>query len=256
MRSFEEHANSFVIRVWQEPRELGGAGFALRGWIEHIQSGERVYFQSLDRIAGFIVSHLKDTEQGLFTIGGMCAILWPVLSLALLAAYLVAAGGAMPGEPGAYAIRLAQLGQQPVVVALEWGQAVFPLLLWPFFLALYRFLSRRGERDLSLVAVGLGLLGMTLMVLGETFDPTLGHALGQAYADAGSQAERAAILSTLGGLLRWRRGLSQMAALLCESCVGLITLALIRSRAWRAWGWVGLKGSVLRKWTRHLWSRG
>jgi len=187
-------------------------------------------------------------ERGLFIAGGVCAILWPVLSLGFFAAYPVAAGGAMLamlGGPEAYAIRLAELGQRPAVVALEWGQAAVPLLLWPFLLALCRLLSQRSQRDLALVAVGLGLLGMSLMVLSNTFNPTLSHALGQAYVDAGSEAEGAAILAILRGLLRWRRGLNQMAALLYQSCVGLVSLALIRSRTWRVWGWVGLGGALL-----------
>ena len=107
-------------------------------------------------------------EQGLFITGGVCAILWPILSLGFFAAYPVAAGGTMhslPAGPEAYAIRWAELGQRPEVVALEWYQAAVPLLLWPFLLTLYRLLSRRGQRDLTLVAVGLGLLGMSLMVL-------------------------------------------------------------------------------------------
>jgi hypothetical protein len=75
-----------------------------------------------------------DTERkrGLFIAGGTCAILWPILSLGFFAAYPVAAGGAMfslAGGPGDHAIRWAELGQRPAVVALEWGQAAVPLLL-------------------------------------------------------------------------------------------------------------------------------
>jgi len=143
-------------------------------------------------------------ERGLFITGGVCAILWPILSLGFYAAYPVAAGGAirtLPGGPGAFATRWAELGQRPVVVALEWSQAAVPLLLWPFLLALYHLLRQRGQRDLTLVAIGLGLLGMSLMVLSGTFHPTLSHALGQAYVDAGSEAEGAAILSILLGVL-------------------------------------------------------
>jgi len=187
-------------------------------------------------------------ERGLFITGGVCAILWPILSLGFYAAYPIAAGGAMrslPGGPGAYATRWAELGQRPAVVALEWSQAAIPLLLWPFLLALYQLLSRRGQRDLTLVAVGLGLLGMGLMVFSYTFNATALHALGQAYVDAGSEAEGAALLGMLTGLIRWMRGLNQMSSLLYQGCVGLTGLALIRSRTWRVWGWVGLVGALL-----------
>jgi hypothetical protein len=187
-------------------------------------------------------------ERGLFIAGGACAILWPILSLGFFAAYPVAAGGAMRsliGGPGAHAIRWAELGQHPAVVALEWGQAAVPLLLWPFLLAVYRMLSWRSQRDLTLVAVGLGLLGMSLMVLSATFNPTVLHALGQAYVDVESEAEGAALLGTLTSMIRWMRGLNQMSSLLYQSCVGLVSLALIRGRIWRVWGWVGLVGALL-----------
>ncbi len=187
-------------------------------------------------------------KQGLFIAGGVCAILWPLLSLGFYAAYPVAASGpirTLPGGPAAFAARWAELGQRPAVVALEWSQAAVPLLLWPFLLAICRLLSRQGQRDLTLVAIGLGLLGMSLMVLSGTFHPTLSHALGQTYVEAGSEAEGAAILSIRQGLLHWYRGLNQTAALLYQGCVGLVGLALIRSRTWQGWGWLGLVGSLL-----------
>ncbi len=187
-------------------------------------------------------------ERGLFIAGGVCAILWPILSLGFYAAYPIAAGGAMFPQQGgleAFATRLAELGQRPAVVALEWSQAAVPLLLWPFLLALYRLLRQRGQRNLTLVAVGLGFLGMGLMVFSGTFNATALHALGQAYVDAGSEAEGAALLGMLTSLIHWMRGLNQMSSLLYQGCVGLIGLALIRSRTWRAWGWVGVVGALL-----------
>lgn len=128
-----------------------------------------------------------------------------LLGLGFFAAYPIAAGGAMlslAGGPGAYAIRWAELGQRPAVVALEWSRAAVPLLLWPFLLAVYRLFSRRSQRDLALVAVGLGFLAMSLMVFSYTFNATLLHAPGQAYVDAGSEAEGTALLGTLTSLIR------------------------------------------------------
>jgi hypothetical protein len=186
--------------------------------------------------------------RGLAIAGGVCGILWPVLTVGYFAAYPVAAGGAMRLQSGgseAFAIRLADLGGRPAILALEWAYAVFPLLLWPFLLALYRLLSQRGRRDLTLVAIGLGLLGMGLMVLSYTFNATALHALGQAYTDAGSSAQGAVVLSTLESLLHWMRGLNQVSSLLYQSCVGLVSLALIRSRTWRTVGWIGVVGALL-----------
>jgi hypothetical protein len=70
MRSFEDHVHSFVIRVWQEPREIEGAGPEWRGRIEHVQSGEGVYFRSLDKLVEFIVASLSDADRWASSIRG------------------------------------------------------------------------------------------------------------------------------------------------------------------------------------------
>ena len=58
MRSFQEHANSFVVRIWLEPREIEGADPEWRGRIEHVESGDRAYFRGLDKMVEFMVGHL------------------------------------------------------------------------------------------------------------------------------------------------------------------------------------------------------
>jgi hypothetical protein len=187
-------------------------------------------------------------SRGLLIAGGVCGILWPILSLGYFAAYPLAASGAMHPEStglAAFSRRMADLGQRPVVVTLEWAYTALPLLLWLFLLALNRLLSRRGQRDLMLVAVSLGFLGIGLMMVSGAFNATALHGLGQAYADAGSDAAGTAILGALDGLVRWMRGLNQLSSLLYQGCVGLIGLALIRSRTWRGWGWAGLIGAIL-----------
>lgn len=198
-------------------------------------------------------AHVKGPEgkalgRGLLVAGGCCAILWPLLSTAYHAAYPILAGGAMlrpeEGQAG-WALRFAELGQRPAVVTLEWINAALPLLLWPFFVALYRLLGRRGQRDLSLVATGFGLLGIGLMVLSYTFTATAVHTLGQAYADATGEPAGMAVLGALNGLVSWMRGLNQTSSLLYAGYVGLVSLALIRSRTWRARGWLGVAGALL-----------
>jgi hypothetical protein len=177
--------------------------------------------------------------RGLLIAGGLCAILWPLLTMVYYAAYPVAAGGAMlphPGGPAGLATRAAGLGQRPAVLILDWTYAALPLLLWPFFAALYRRLGGRGQRDLWLVAIGLGFVSICLTVLSTTFTPTLFYALARAYVDAGSEAEGSAILSTWDGLIGWMRGLNQASSLLYLGCVALISLGLIRGRLWRVWG--------------------
>jgi hypothetical protein len=186
--------------------------------------------------------------RGLFVAGGLCAILWPVLSTGYYAAYPILAGGALlspQGGQAGWAMRFAELGHRPAVVTLEWIYAGLPLLLWPFFAALYRLLGRRGQRDLGLVATGIGLLGIALMVLSYTFSATALHTLGQVYADATSEAEGMAVLGVLNGLVSWMRGLNQTSSLLYAGYVGLASLALIRSRTWSVRGWLGVVGAML-----------
>jgi hypothetical protein len=182
--------------------------------------------------------------RGFLVTAGVCAILWAILAdMIFFALYPVVAGGAMLDAPGGFsgfATRWAELGQRQTVVALEWSRAAVQLLLLPFLLALYRLLSRVGQRDLMLVAVGL-----SLMVFTGTFHPALTHSLAQAYVDAKSEAEKAALLSTLYALFKWYEGLNQVAALLYVACVGLVSLAMILSRTWRIWGWVGIIGAFL-----------
>jgi hypothetical protein len=79
MRSFEDHVHSFVIRVWQEPREIEGAGPEWRGRIEHVQSGERAYFQHLDRMVEFIVTYLSEPAQRSALIGGKRGVLQTIM---------------------------------------------------------------------------------------------------------------------------------------------------------------------------------
>jgi hypothetical protein len=186
-------------------------------------------------------------DRGLFIAGGICAIAWPILSeFVFFAVYpLVAGGTPQLGGPEGMMIRFAEAGQRPAVLALEWGKVAVQLLQLPFLLAVYRLLSERGQRNLPLVGVGLGLVSMVLITLSHTFIPTLSHSLGQAYVDAESPEEGAAILAVTLGLLRWRGGLNQTASLLYQGCVGLVGLAMIRSRTWPAWGWVGLIGALL-----------
>jgi len=180
--------------------------------------------------------------------GGICGILWSFLSVAYWAAYPIAAGGSMAARatgPEAFAARWTELGQRSAVLALEWSRAATPLLLLPFLLSLYRLLEHRGQKDLAMVAAGLGLVGMALMIVAGIFHPTLTHTLAQAQLDAESAAEAAAIYAVLRGLLAWYRGLNRVASLLYQGFVGLLGVGLILSRTWRGWGWVGAFGAVL-----------
>ena len=59
MKSIEDDAHSFIVRVRLEPRELEGAVSEWRGMIEHVESGERRYLKDLDEITSFIAGYLR-----------------------------------------------------------------------------------------------------------------------------------------------------------------------------------------------------
>lgn len=51
----------FVVRVWREESDLPPGG-QWRGSVEHMPSGQRVYFASLETLTGFINQYLT-TDQ-------------------------------------------------------------------------------------------------------------------------------------------------------------------------------------------------
>jgi hypothetical protein len=59
--AFEEHAHSFVIRIWLEP-STGQPEW--RGWIRHVQTDEKLYFRDPQTILPFLLRFLEEiTEQ-------------------------------------------------------------------------------------------------------------------------------------------------------------------------------------------------
>jgi hypothetical protein len=70
MSLFESESHSFVLRLWQEhatpmadaPDGSSVVGSAeLRGWVEHVQTGERFYFRDLADIKRIIADFLDDS---------------------------------------------------------------------------------------------------------------------------------------------------------------------------------------------------
>ena len=71
--SHRDGTHSFIVRVWQEPRELAGTRAPWRGSVEHLPGGERHYLRTPGEIAGFVLSYtgpwvapevLSDPEAG------------------------------------------------------------------------------------------------------------------------------------------------------------------------------------------------
>ena len=45
---------SFVVKIWQERRELEGGEPLWRGRVDYVQGGERVYFHGLEQLVAFL----------------------------------------------------------------------------------------------------------------------------------------------------------------------------------------------------------
>lgn len=59
MSRFEKEGHSFLIRMWKENRDNPMQAETWRGWIQHIQSDQKRYFQSTGDIAEIITSYLN-----------------------------------------------------------------------------------------------------------------------------------------------------------------------------------------------------
>jgi hypothetical protein len=186
-------------------------------------------------------------SRALFIVGGICGVVYPILDLSFYALYPLAAGGVVVSGTGqeAYMARMAALGERPQVIALEWIHTLLPLLLLPFALALYRLLTSRSQGELGLLALILASLSLALMLPSNALNATLNHDLGRAYAEAGSEAEAAAIYATFHALGTWHGGLNKMASLLYQAFVGLGSLGLILGRKYRVRGWIGIAGALI-----------
>jgi hypothetical protein len=51
----QAQAISFVVRIW---RQMGPADPECRGWVEHVQSGQRTFFLGLDRLLPVIAAYV------------------------------------------------------------------------------------------------------------------------------------------------------------------------------------------------------
>jgi hypothetical protein len=51
---------AFLIRIWEEPREIAEQPPLWRGTIEHLDGGERIYFQDFDSMVAFIRRLLEE----------------------------------------------------------------------------------------------------------------------------------------------------------------------------------------------------
>jgi hypothetical protein len=58
VKLIKEDPQVFIIRFWQEPREIHGAAPQLRGVICHLNSGDEKYLKDPDELLAFILLYL------------------------------------------------------------------------------------------------------------------------------------------------------------------------------------------------------
>ena len=56
----EAQAVSFVIRIWKRDEQ---GDFECRGWVEHVQSGQRAFFLGLDQMLSIITKYVGASAQ-------------------------------------------------------------------------------------------------------------------------------------------------------------------------------------------------
>lgn len=68
MSLFEADAHSFVVRLWYENSEIPDANVGWRGWIDHVQSGKRHYFNNVSEINQIVSGYadIKADEADVF----------------------------------------------------------------------------------------------------------------------------------------------------------------------------------------------
>ncbi len=54
MKSLDERSHTFVIRIWQERRDVSDAPPIWRGRVDDVRAGSRAYFTSLEQLMEYL----------------------------------------------------------------------------------------------------------------------------------------------------------------------------------------------------------
>jgi hypothetical protein len=57
MKSLDERSHTYVIRIWQERRDVSDALPTWRGRVDDVRAGSRTYFTSLDQLMEYLSEH-------------------------------------------------------------------------------------------------------------------------------------------------------------------------------------------------------
>ncbi len=56
MSSLDERSHTFVVRIWEERRDVPGAPSTWRGRVDDVRSGARRYFTTLEDLVAYLSS--------------------------------------------------------------------------------------------------------------------------------------------------------------------------------------------------------
>jgi hypothetical protein len=63
MKSLDERSHTFVVRIWQERRDLADAVPMWRGRVDDVKSGSRAYFTSLQQLMDYLIGRAEGDAQ-------------------------------------------------------------------------------------------------------------------------------------------------------------------------------------------------
>lgn len=63
MLNFELEAHSFLVRLWQEHEGVPASQPEWRGWVEHVQTGQRHYFQDAQTLGAAFQSYIENVPN-------------------------------------------------------------------------------------------------------------------------------------------------------------------------------------------------
>lgn len=66
MQTDTQNPHTFIIRLWREKTD--GDAFVLRGSVDDVRSGERLYFQNIERLKEVIAQMMEKACDGKQTV--------------------------------------------------------------------------------------------------------------------------------------------------------------------------------------------
>ncbi len=64
MSSLDERSHTFVVRIWEERRDVADAPSTWRGRVDDVRSGVRRYFTTLDDLVTYLSSQSGMDDNG------------------------------------------------------------------------------------------------------------------------------------------------------------------------------------------------